>query len=640
MEFLTNYLDHGLNSQDPWARQTSALLFSIRNDAIPDLPYILKDLGLQLLKNPAFESPDTNLHLHQWMDDPTIEGRYRAEGLTNLANWIQGHELLPRREVKSHLKVNHGDHHAMDINIYRRIQKAICEPNSTKIRPEILHLLGISANTLGNIPDSNLSLWTDGSKMSNPEWNTGFAVWSHSVQAVRALPPGTSVFTAEARAILLALQIGEKQHLQIFSDSQSTVDLCNKLPQMTPRDWLKIPQKSAFKEMLSLLQKREQQGLNTNISHICAHLLDKPEAQWTPEELSKWQRLSQTFGIETKSILQGNQKADALAKKGTQTNTKFPTFSPYMDQFVLQTDKGQIVDGCLRPFLRKWFEENQRLKLLPSNLGKTAWYLSAHPASFHIYEQDYKSEALKLFAYKASQGRLPTKSRIHKQNPQCHFCKEVETSEHILIHCKWSEPPRWRLLRAVSNLLPPNTTIPCWFFPLEKELKVNKTTWTPSTIKPEAAAGVIPKTLKGCLPTETAQEVHLTIIQHFHDIWTKRNKAVNTSLHPPQGTVEEEVVKTGEDPKPSPPNTPSRKRKSIFTIQEPDFPASGDQQKMTGEQCPTPALQTLQEEVLPLENQKETKKLPPSAAHPSRSHPDTNTNEASNYTHTHQPHHT
>eukprot|EP01098_Paradermamoeba_levis_P000595 TRINITY_DN10630_c0_g1_i1.p1 TRINITY_DN10630_c0_g1~~TRINITY_DN10630_c0_g1_i1.p1 ORF type:complete len:157 (+),score=47.76 TRINITY_DN10630_c0_g1_i1:33-473(+) len=139
-------------------------------------------------------------------------------------------------------------------------------------------------------------------------------------------------------------------------------------------------------------------------------------------------------------ILQGNQKADSLAKGATNLiESPFPAYSPFMDQYLLVNKKEKqeaIADGNTRGFLTSQLKELQDAKLTSNNLSRIAWTKSSHAVSFHVFSKDYQFESLKLFAYKTAQGRLPTNNRFNDSPSACWKCKKEETNEHVLFHCQ------------------------------------------------------------------------------------------------------------------------------------------------------------------------------------------------------------
>jgi len=286
------------------------------------------------------------------------------------------------------------------------------------------------------------------------------------------------------------------------------------------------------------------------------------------------------FGERTLEILQGNQKVDLLAKDATtQPESTFPDHSPFMDQFLLVSTKqnlATIADGHTRGFLTARLQELQDCKLTTNNLLRIAWTRSAHPASFHVFSKDYHHEHLRFFAYKVAQGRLPTKDRISGSTSQCPRCQEEEeTNEHVMFHCNHYSELRSNTIRKVTKLLlpfMPNSSIPCWFLPLKQPQQVQSITWLPQQdpVHISAAAGAIPRKLAeqhlAPISSKWLEDLHLIILREFHAIWKTRCQ----TLSGPSTPAPPPTTPTNPTPK-EPKRVTIRRRKTIFTIEEPSF---------------------------------------------------------------------
>ena len=164
---------------------------------------------------------------------------------------------------------------------------------------------------------SNMThLYTDGSVTDD---GVGAAAWCSEHRITEALPKITSIYSAEIRAIELAITIIEQltqTYFVIHSDSSSALA---SLQQLIP--------KNPFVRKI----KHDIYRLASNNKIVCFN--------WVPAHVG----------------IRGNEKADQLAKEATK---KIPTFRPvvYTDMFSL------IHKNIQKEFNRSWENSNQKLK--------------------------------------------------------------------------------------------------------------------------------------------------------------------------------------------------------------------------------------------------------------------------------------
>ncbi|XP_053692571.1 uncharacterized protein LOC128741021 [Sabethes cyaneus] len=232
-------------------------------------------------------------------------------------------------------------------------------------------------------------IYTDGSKTSD---GVGCGIFSQDANIVICLPSHLSIFSAEAFAIIKALELCTIGLNVIFSDSRSVLEAVANNNSNHP--WI-----INIRKLL-----HEKQG-NTALCWVPAHV-----------------------------NIHGNEKADALAKKGASLKTPIDIKTPFEDF------KRLVNDQIITTWCNIWASSTSKLRRIKNTPFE--WTTS--------YSNDRFINRV-ITRLRIGHTRLTHGHFAKKEDPaMCPSCGTRITVEHILVDCRLYDAERQRCKLGTS----------------------------------------------------------------------------------------------------------------------------------------------------------------------------------------------
>ena len=251
-----------------------------------------------------------------------------------------------------------------------------------------------------NAHTNSLHIYTDGSK-SNHGVGSAVTIPSLSLSDSKSLPKQASIFTAEATAILMALDLIKvlpNKTYTIFTDSKSVTET---LKQFEPKN----PLLQRAKSVINYAVHTQHKAIS-----LC----------WCPAHTG----------------IRGNETVDIIAKMAA-NNPPTQTSLPYTDYIPL------VRDALNKKWQNRWdLETNNKLQEIKPKIGK--W-----ESSFHK-KRKYETimTRLRIGHSNITHVHLMTRER----QPRC--CGVPLTVKHFLVICKRHENERELLFPGIHHLRP------------------------------------------------------------------------------------------------------------------------------------------------------------------------------------------
>lgn len=243
--------------------------------------------------------------------------------------------------------------------------------------------------------------YTDGSKMDD---GVGCGIYSHDLNLNTSicLPKHLTIFSAEAFAILRAIDSCPSGLNVIFSDSKSVLE--------------------------AVANKNSSHPWITRIRNILQDKKGSIELCWVPAHVN----------------IHGNEKADELAKNGAMLQTPLDIKTPFADfKHLINTQIKQV-------WQNKWYASRNKLRQIKNTIEE--WNTS--------YNEDRHFSRI-LTRLRIGHTYLTHGHYAKKEDPAiCRTCSEPITVSHILIECRLYETERrnYKLGNSLHELLGNDTS--------------------------------------------------------------------------------------------------------------------------------------------------------------------------------------
>ena len=238
-------------------------------------------------------------------------------------------------------------------------------------------------------------LYTDGSKIEN---KSGAAVITPLNTTNTRLPDGASIFTAECKALLMALkyiQIKPHEKFIIFVDSLSVLQSLKNMKLENPL-------------ILQILEHNHQLFTNNKLIIYC----------WIPSHVN----------------ILGNEKADKAAKAALEKEVT-PLLLPYTDMYV-----------NIRQYIKQQWQ-NEWNNQSDNKLYSVQPLVGSSQPKLALIRDDMVIRRARIGHTKLTHGYLMDKNA---QPPMCDSCQQRITVRHILIECSELKPIRDIFFKATS----------------------------------------------------------------------------------------------------------------------------------------------------------------------------------------------
>jgi hypothetical protein len=462
--------------------------------------------------------------------------------------------------------------------IRKQVQEHLTEFDEVTIRAEAQVALGCDRppqwreDELTKDKEGRIQSWPDGSL--NLKFNDGSsAVYfgpntsKHSAERERDI---LSSLEAEIRAIWRAIwALPRERDLLIYTDSLNAISKIDR--RLENRDLRETCERyEAYMErILELIVKKKAQSASVALSFVYSHLIDEePSKLDAGEEIKRWQMMTQKYGEDTRTVLEGNREADKLAEKAREKEKWSITPLKETDpDFAILINKKQVTSNQRRKCYEALIEEEVRKNQINDKHKEAFDWLQSNVdadrrlSSLLLQSSKRKDQPLVRMMFMLRNNRLRTRKREHEvvekeknlnsdnyyilrrrryfsENTCPMGCQEPEDIQHLCT-CKYSERIREAALTRIKEELRRNG-IPDeraqtleWFKKSEPQWK-EKFTWL----------GIIPQSLSEELNNRLEKkeidritvEIQKITMEAMKEAWTQRCKKLYEKSNEQQGS--------------------------------------------------------------------------------------------------------
>lgn len=450
--------------------------------------------------------------------------------------------------------------------IRKQVQDHLTEFDGVTIRAEAQEALGCERvpqwkeEELSKDREGRVQVWPDGSL--NPKFKDGSSATyfgpkteKYSAERERDI---LSSLEVELRAIWRAIwALPREKDIIIYTDSLNAISrIDRRLENKDVRETCERYE-AYMRRILDLIVKKKAESATVTLSFVHSHLIDdEPSNLELGEEMKRWQKMIQTYGENTREILEGNREADRLA--GEARNKEKWSISPLKEtdpDFAILINKKQVTSNQRRKCYETLIEEEVRKNQINAKHREAFDWLQSEVeadkklSSLLLQSTKRKDQHLVRMMFMLRNNRLRTRKRENEiaeqeknlksenyyvlrrrryfSNNACPMgCQEPEDIQHLCT-CKHSEEIREKALIAIKDELRKKgiswevaqTTE--WFKKSEPKWK-EKYTWL----------GIIPKSLAEELKNRLKEkeinhfivEMQKIIIEAMKEAWTQRCK--------------------------------------------------------------------------------------------------------------------
>jgi len=318
-------------------------------------------------------------------------------------------------------------------------------------------------------------IWTDGSyrkEIRNPDTPqeeiieyAGSGIYSKEESKINIgmrTPGLQNNYHAELFAIWLALRMVRKSaNITIVLDCEGAIRSIENTK--VHRD--KFVRKSMFSPITMQIREmiKERSG-KTKLSHCYSHLeeLGAKAAQSDASEkvkkeyLRKMEKMIGLYGNETQEIILGNDRADSLAKLGTNQRVNNTVINLPESRIGVATEKGEVITAGFRRLVKRNLQKKRVAEL--GGEGKLIKGVTKAQTEL-LSDRNPKLSGLKTFQYKLIHNKLTTPVKLKQRkvswaptNTKCTFdgCNQEEDLKHIL---SCPQNPKFADDKAIIDIL-------------------------------------------------------------------------------------------------------------------------------------------------------------------------------------------
>lgn len=458
INIVAGTLSFGANGTDELAQETTIdRLTSIKSNNIKkELETALNSAGLNLTDPLSKFSADS---LQPWVDPHTWEELQKA-GITDVnAFYLHGNVVTGKAEFinaakteeekKTRCKLRYDIFEQVTLAIQRNKQNIdIVRRDSVKVKEDDLYY--------SSKMDSYI-IWTDGSyrkEIKNPgtpqEVKIGFAgsgIYSKEESRINLgirTPGLQNNYHAELFALWLTLRMTKKSvKITVILDCEGVI----KSVQNTKIHRDKFARKSMFSPLtVQIREMIEERTGKTTLLHCYSHLdeIGAKAAQSDATEkvkaeyVRKMEAMIARYGSEVKEIILGNDRADELAKTGSNSRENKIIINLPETKVGVTTEDGHVVTAGFRKLIKNQLQKKRIEKL--NGEGKIFKGVTKEQIEL-LNSRDHKLTGLKTFQYKLIHNKLTTSVKLKQrkvrwapEDTKCTFegCNQEEDLNHIL----------------------------------------------------------------------------------------------------------------------------------------------------------------------------------------------------------------
>jgi exonuclease III len=574
---IRGLVQRGLNSVDKTtAVMVHSYLFSNKekDSTVP----IVDEPVIHVKENEAWLLPSNSLKLIFKADD-------RALKALRLVDVHTTDDLIDAQgRIHTHLR---------NIQTLKETLRRICKPDTYDVIPLILQRLDHCSLTIEIIPQAEnglVEIFTDASiqQQDHGEQKTGYAVHVPNHPMIDYVQPLDSILStadAEAHGIAAALSIGTSNKVIVYTDSKVTKDRLDyiakheRLPKAIP-----LLAREPLDVITRACKRRRQRLTTTMIETVLSHTDDKS----LPEAKEKARRLAMAnkFGERAQSIIQGNKKADELAKEIAKYQA--PDLNPLsksLPRFITIDATGRLIPdparvikdaNTMRRMTELLKERREAIDVGGPQRTMYGWLgtqgIDWRRSSYLGRNTDPALDRLQNFAIKLRRGLIADKQtrKARQGHPYwaqrryngvmvkddiCDACqKETETRFHF-VYCEHNSPIRANITKKVLDIINEHlkeqiNDTPVFWAPEQRHRFISprnkkRTTWVNiEKHAPEnAAMGIIPEDFTRFLEQldwldntdleSIMAEIQIEIVRGHHLAWIERCKAFTNANRTP-----------------------------------------------------------------------------------------------------------
>jgi len=227
------------------------------------------------------------------------------------------------------------------------------------------------------IIDNQTTIFTDGSLI---EQRAGAGVFFGKDNALNTgirVNGEQEVMAGELLAIDYAIEKGPIKNILIITNNKATIQMIENAKE----GWIKQKEsktkhRSTIQRLVKNIKEREGKGHKINIQHIYSHIEEKL-TQGTEEENKQWEQkieqMKKTYGENWELCMQGNQKANYLAKEATKQKKENQSIYKGTDEVIILNKEREVLETNIYKHIQTISENEMKDKLWAKKKRGEAW---------------------------------------------------------------------------------------------------------------------------------------------------------------------------------------------------------------------------------------------------------------------------
>jgi len=558
-------LSFGINSTDNLARETTieSLDSETNTDTPKEINSALKHIGAKLTETLA---PFSTESLQPWVPNRLWRQLIQAE-TTNIGDFLKQGKTMNEKAEFVAAAPNENARGKRYIMPYETFKETIQHIRKNKTAIDQLrkeNALKIKENDLyySEIMDSYI-VWTDGSfqRVKTGEDShidlAGSGIYSKTGSRINRgvrIPGLQNNYHAELFAIWTTLRVLHKRiNVTIITDCEGGINSI--LNTKIHRD--KFVRRSIFSPITVQIREmiKERTG-KTEFKHCYSHLKElkiKAEKQTTEKEIKdeyerKMKAMEERFGDEKDKVIEGNDKADELAKKGCEEADNETIINLPETRMGIMMEEGYVATAGFRKTVKKKIQK----KRFEEITKKRPTLLQIKEIEKELLRgKDPKTSKLRTFQYKLIHNKLLNPVKLNQRkvkwaptDQSCILgCDKEEDTDHIL-NCP--KNPRVQDDKEIIDIM--NKIQPEYFweyrqmwyshperhiqFPHEKEIEESFKAFKQKGNRGEIPYEIITQIKKTYKKEakELIMELKLALLKRAKEIWNSRCKVLHEKI--------------------------------------------------------------------------------------------------------------